>query len=29
MDANKNAGLAAANQIVAYFQNGDERFRVN
>lgn len=28
-DANKNAGLAAANQIVAYFRNGDERFRVN
>ncbi len=28
-EANKNAGLAAANQIVAYFQNGDERFRVN
>lgn len=28
-DANKNAGLAAANQIVAYFEKGDERFRVN
>lgn len=28
-DANKNAGLAAANQIVSYFLNGDERFRVN
>lgn len=29
MDANKNAGLAAANQIVAFFRNGDDRFRVN
>ncbi|WP_298652946.1 NAD(P)-dependent oxidoreductase [uncultured Proteiniphilum sp.] len=28
-DANKNAGLAAANQIVAFFRNGDERFKVN
>lgn len=28
-EANKNSGIAAANQIVAYFQNGDERFRVN
>lgn len=29
MDANKNAGLAAANQIVAFFKNGDQRFKVN
>lgn len=29
MDANRNAGLAAANQIVAFFKEGDERFRVN
>lgn len=28
-DANVNAGLAAANQIVAFFLNGDQRFRVN
>ncbi|WP_373811161.1 3-phosphoglycerate dehydrogenase [Porphyromonas macacae] len=28
-EANSNAGLAAANQIVAYFEKGDERFRVN
>jgi len=24
-----NAGLAAATQIVDYFKNGNERFRVN
>ncbi len=28
-EANINAGLAAASQIVAFFRNGDERFRVN
>ncbi|HBG59036.1 NAD(P)-dependent oxidoreductase [Proteiniphilum sp. UBA1028] len=28
-DANINAGLAAANQIVAFLDNGDDRFRVN
>ncbi len=28
-EANINAGLAAARQIVAYFENGDERFRLN
>ena len=28
-EANVNAGLAAARQIVAYFKNGDEYFRVN
>lgn len=28
-EANVNAGLAAARQIVAYFKSGDERFRVN
>lgn len=28
-EANVNAGLAAANQIVAYFKNGDTRFQVN
>lgn len=28
-DANKNAGIAAANQIVVFFLNGDQRFRVN
>ncbi|MDD2513496.1 MAG: NAD(P)-dependent oxidoreductase [Proteiniphilum sp.] len=28
-DANVNAGLAAASQIVAFFRDGDERFRVN
>ncbi|MBF6626954.1 MAG: 3-phosphoglycerate dehydrogenase [Proteiniphilum sp.] len=28
-EANVNAGLAAASQIVTFFQNGDERFRVN
>lgn len=28
-DANVNAGLAAANQIVAFFKLGDDRFRVN
>jgi D-3-phosphoglycerate dehydrogenase len=28
-EANVNAGLAAANQIVAFFGHGDQRFRVN
>lgn len=28
-EANINAGIAAAKQIVDYFQNGNERFRVN
>lgn len=28
-DANINAGLAAAEQIVAFFKKGDDRFRVN
>ena len=28
-EANMNAGLAAANQIVKFFQTGDETFRVN
>lgn len=28
-EANINAGLAAANQIVAFFENGDIRFKVN
>ncbi len=28
-EANINAGIAAAKQIVAYFATGDERFRVN
>lgn len=28
-EANVNAGLAAAHQIVAFFANGDETFRVN
>lgn len=28
-DANKNAGIAAAKQIIAFFDKGDERFRVN
>ena len=28
-EANINAGLAAAGQIVSFFRNGDERFRVN
>lgn len=28
-EANRDAGLAAANQIVAFFKNGDESFRVN
>ena len=28
-EANINAGLAAARQIVAYFENGDERYRLN
>ena len=28
-EANVNAGVAAANQIVKYFATGDETFRVN
>ena len=28
-EANINAGLAAARQIVEFFKNGDEEFRVN
>lgn len=28
-EANINAGIAAAKQIVAFFQNGDKRFQVN
>ena len=28
-EANINAGVAAANQIIKFFQNGDETFRVN
>lgn len=28
-EANTNAGIAAANQIVDFFENGSERFRVN
>jgi len=28
-EANINAGLAAANQIVAFLERGDETFRVN
>lgn len=28
-DSNKNAGIAAANQVVAFFKNGDEYFKVN
>lgn len=28
-EANTNAGIAAANQIVEFFENGNERFRVN
>ena len=28
-EANVNAGLAAANQIVAYLKDGCERFRLN
>lgn len=28
-DANKNAGIAAASQIVAFFKNGDDSYRVN
>ncbi len=28
-EANINAGLAAANQIVAFFESGDKRFQVN
>jgi len=29
LEANVNAGLAAANQIVKYFETGDETFKVN
>merc|ERR1711870_9869 len=29
LEANNNAGVAAANQIVAFFENGDVRFKVN
>ncbi|MEA3504292.1 MAG: NAD(P)-dependent oxidoreductase [Bacteroidota bacterium] len=28
-EANVNAGVAAANQIIAYFESGDETFKVN
>ncbi len=28
-EANRNAGIAAAHQIVSFFRNGDEKFRVN
>ncbi|MGI6572225.1 MAG: NAD(P)-dependent oxidoreductase [Fermentimonas sp.] len=28
-DSNKNAGIAAANQIVAFFKSGDDQFKVN
>ena len=28
-EANINAGLAAAQQVVDFFENGDEQFRVN
>ncbi len=28
-DSNKNAGIAAANQIVAFFKRGDNQFKVN
>ncbi len=28
-EANRNAGIAAAHQIVAFFNNGDDQFRVN
>ena len=28
-EANTNAGLAAAEQIISYFKTGDETFRVN
>jgi D-3-phosphoglycerate dehydrogenase len=28
-EANVNAGIAAINQIVDYFENGNERFRLN
>ena len=28
-EANMNAGLAAANQIIAFFESGEEEFRVN
>lgn len=29
MEANVNAGLAAANQIIAFIKDGDDKFRVN
>merc|ERR1711879_339978 len=29
LEANNNAGVAAANQIVAFFEKGDVRFKVN
>ena len=29
LEANVNAGLAAASQIVAFFEEGDTRFQVN
>jgi D-3-phosphoglycerate dehydrogenase len=28
-EANMNAGIAAAKQIVSYFSTGDEKFRLN
>ena len=28
-EANINAGLAAARQIVAFFRDGDEKYRLN
>lgn len=28
-EANRNAGIAAAHQVVAFFKNGDDSFRVN
>ena len=28
-EANINAGIAAARQVMAYLKNGDETFRVN
>ena len=28
-EANINAGVAAARQIVEYFENGNEKFRLN
>ena len=29
LEANVNAGVAAVNQIIAYFENGDTTFQVN